>query len=124
MAELEQTNRPDPPITLSTNEQAKMTQRMIGLTRKPTVISVLGGPGSGKGTQCGRIAREHGVAHLSVRDVLRAEIARPDSPYAAIIEDNIRNGRVGPKEITVELLGNSIREIMENTAIDVFLLDG
>jgi hypothetical protein len=40
----------------------------------PRVIFVLGGPGSGKGTQCARIVRDYGFEHLSAGDLLRAEI--------------------------------------------------
>lgn len=40
---------------------------------KPTVIFVLGGPGAGKGTQCGKIVDAFGFKHLSAGDLLRAE---------------------------------------------------
>jgi len=32
---------------------------------KVTVIFVLGGPGAGKGTQCERLVKDYGFAHLS-----------------------------------------------------------
>ena len=31
----------------------------------PTVVFVLGGPGSGKGTQCARIVADYGFTHVS-----------------------------------------------------------
>lgn len=34
----------------------------------------LGGPGSGKGTQCSRVVEKFGYTHLSTGDLLRAEI--------------------------------------------------
>jgi adenylate kinase family enzyme len=34
-----------------------------------------GGPGTGKGTQCTRIAKEFNYSHLSTGDILRAEVA-------------------------------------------------
>ena len=37
------------------------------------VVFVLGGPGSGKGTQCGRIVSNYPWEHLSAGDLLRAE---------------------------------------------------
>jgi adenylate kinase family enzyme len=36
----------------------------------------IGGPGSGKGTQCSKIVEEFGFLHLSAGDLLRAEVAR------------------------------------------------
>ena len=48
-----------PPVTTSTG----------GLS----LVFVLGGPGSGKGTQCDRIKGEFGYTHLSTGDLLRAE---------------------------------------------------
>ena len=36
---------------------------------------VLGGPGSGKGTQCEKIVETFGFKHLSAGDLLRREIA-------------------------------------------------
>eukprot|EP00967_Tisochrysis_lutea_P102745 scaffold154794_cov18-Tisochrysis_lutea.AAC.1 len=39
------------------------------------VIFVLGGPGSGKGTQCGRLLEDFpDVAHFSAGDLLRAHV--------------------------------------------------
>ena len=35
----------------------------------------LGGPGSGKGTQCEKIVAKYGFTHLSSGDLLRAEVA-------------------------------------------------
>ncbi len=33
----------------------------------------MGGPGAGKGTQCGNLVKEFGFVHLSAGDLLRAE---------------------------------------------------
>ncbi|KAL5134322.1 UMP-CMP kinase 3 [Glycine soja] len=44
------------------------------LEKNPTVVFVLGGPGSGKGTQCANIVENFGYTHLSAGDLLRAEI--------------------------------------------------
>lgn len=55
------------------------------------VVFVLGGPGSGKGTQCGLIAAEEalGYAHLSAGDLLRAE-RNSESELADMINEFIR----------------------------------
>lgn len=55
------------------------------------VVFVLGGPGSGKGTQCELVAGEEtlGYAHLSAGDLLRAE-RNSGSKLAEMINDYIR----------------------------------
>lgn len=42
---------------------------------KVPIIWVLGGPGSGKGTQCDKIVEKYGFTHLSSGDLLRAEVS-------------------------------------------------
>jgi len=37
-------------------------------------FALIGGPGSGKGTQCARIVDTYGFTHLSAGDLLRNEI--------------------------------------------------
>ena len=45
----------------------------------PPIYFVMGGPGSGKGTQCVRLVERYGMTHLSAGDLLRevSEIAPP-----------------------------------------------
>ncbi|RVE50334.1 hypothetical protein evm_005000 [Chilo suppressalis] len=43
-------------------------------TSKKPIIWILGGPGSGKGTQCEKIIAKYGFTHLSTGDLLRAEV--------------------------------------------------
>ena len=38
------------------------------------VLFVLGGPGSGKGTQCEFLVKEYGFKHLSTADLLREAV--------------------------------------------------
>ena len=38
----------------------------------PTVYFIMGGPGSGKGTQCAQLVERYGMVHLSAGDLLRA----------------------------------------------------
>ncbi|KAF8448088.1 UMP-CMP kinase [Boletus edulis BED1] len=71
---------------------------------KVTVIYVLGGPGAGKGTQCGRLVEDFGFSHLSAGDLLRAEQNREGSQYGDQIRTCIRGGTIVPQEITIKLL--------------------
>ena len=38
--------------------------------------SIAGGPASGKGTQCAKLVEEFGYTHISVGDLMRAEISK------------------------------------------------
>lgn len=40
------------------------------------IIWVLGGPGSGKGTQCAKIVEKYNFSHFSTGDLLRAEVRK------------------------------------------------
>ncbi|KAG6391900.1 hypothetical protein SASPL_149664 [Salvia splendens] len=90
-----------------------------GARRKPFVTFVLGGPGSGKGTQCTRIVNTFGFTHLNVGDLLRKEIYS-DSENGSMILDTIKEGKIVSSEVTVKLIKNSI-EANENSRI---LVDG
>uniref|UniRef100_T1E8G0 Putative ump-cmp kinase family n=1 Tax=Anopheles aquasalis TaxID=42839 RepID=T1E8G0_ANOAQ len=91
---------------------------------KPKVVFVLGPPGSGKGTQCEKIVAKYGYTHLSAGDLLREERNREGSEYGALIEDNIKNGRIVPVEITCALLENAMNKTQEASGNDRFLIDG
>ena len=90
-----------------------------------SVIFVLGGPGAGKGTQCAYLVRDYGFTHLSAGDLLRAEQDRPDSEFGSMIKDYIRDGKIVPMEVTVQLLENAMTEdINEKNGNGRFLIDG
>lgn len=75
-----------------------------------TVIFVLGGPGSGKGTQCAYLVKDYGFVHLSAGDLLRAEQDRPGSQFGELIKRYIKEGNIVPMEVTVALLENAMTE--------------
>jgi len=87
---------------------------------KPGVIFVLGGPGSGKGTQCSKISQQYGYAHLSAGDLLRAERAAPGSRFGDLIQKHLKNGTLVPTSITCSLLERAMQESDTNN----FLIDG
>lgn len=80
---------------------------------KPLVAFVLGGPGSGKGTQCKLICDEFGFKHLSAGDLLRAERNSPKSQYGDMIERHIQEGRIVPVEVTCSLIEKAMVEHCE-----------
>jgi len=84
------------------------------------VVFVLGGPGAGKGTQCARISQKFGYAHLSAGDLLRAERKDPTSEHGELINGFIREGKIVPVEITLQLL----KKAMVGSGQRHFLIDG
>lgn len=74
------------------------------MEKGPTVIFMLGGPGSGKGTQC-ELFRDHfKFHHLSAGDLLRAERKKEGSENGALIQKYIDEGKIVPSQITIALL--------------------
>lgn len=89
--------------TTATTETAKTEapkQTTPKLDRK--VVFVLGGPGSGKGTQCDKLV-ELGMKHVSTGDLLRDE-QKKGTENSKLIESYIKDGKVVPGEITISLL--------------------
>ncbi|XP_057457022.1 UMP-CMP kinase isoform X2 [Lotus japonicus] len=85
----------------------------------PIITFVLGGPGSGKGTQCEKIVETFGFKHLSAGDLLRKEVLS-DTEYGSMILSTISEGRIVPSQVTVKLI---LRE-MESSDNHKFLIDG
>lgn len=79
---------------------------------------VLGGPGSGKGTQCELlIAQNPNIKFFSAGDLLRAERANKSSKQGALINDLISKGEFVPASITVNLLKNAIDSCPEGSKV-------
>eukprot|EP00288_Rhodomonas_lens_P000544 CAMPEP_0177718024 /NCGR_PEP_ID=MMETSP0484_2-20121128/15359_1 /TAXON_ID=354590 /ORGANISM="Rhodomonas lens, Strain RHODO" /LENGTH=255 /DNA_ID=CAMNT_0019230167 /DNA_START=318 /DNA_END=1085 /DNA_ORIENTATION=+ len=89
---------------------------------KPRVVFVLGGPGSGKGTHCGKMCEEYeGIMHLSAGDLLRAE-KQSGSKDGAMIDQYMKEGKIIPVQLTARLL---LRAIQSNSdRFHLFLVDG
>jgi len=89
-------------------------------TKKPTVIFVLGGPGSGKSTQSKFIVDKFGFVHLSAGELLRKEMNTNNSKYIQLIRQVIDDGKIVPAQITVDLL----KKAMEESPTKKFIIDG
>ncbi|KAJ3221237.1 hypothetical protein HK099_003668 [Clydaea vesicula] len=85
------------------------------------VVFVLGGPGSGKGTQCERLAKEFDYNHISCGDLLRAEVAT-DSDRAKFLQNLMKEGKIVPLDITLQLLKEAM--MMAPKKAKGFLIDG
>lgn len=87
----------------------------------PPVIFVLGGPGSGKGTQCARLEAEFGLKQVCVGDLLRRE-AEKDTELGRGVADTIREGGIVPGKVTMRLLRDTLAS--QGTACKGVLIDG
>ncbi|XP_048773176.2 adenylate kinase isoenzyme 5-like [Ostrea edulis] len=85
------------------------------------VVFVVGGPGSGKGTQCEKIVQKYGFTHLSTGDLLRAEV-KSGSPRGKNLVDIMEKGELVPMETVLELLRENIAA--KASASKGFLIDG
>ncbi|KAG2501792.1 hypothetical protein HYH03_000292 [Edaphochlamys debaryana] len=83
------------------------------------IVFVLGGPGSGKGTQCDKIKADFECVHLSAGDLLRAEVAS-GSEVGKKCEYLMREGRLVPVAVTLNLL----KKAMIESGGKFFLIDG
>lgn len=87
---------------------------------KQHIIFVLGGPGSGKGTQCEKIVEKYSFCHLSTGDLLRAEVAS-GSARAQEMNAIMEQGKLVSMDTILQL----VREAMEkNGDAKGFLIDG
>jgi len=84
------------------------------------VIFVVGGPGSGKGTNCTRLSEEFNLSHLSVGDLLRNE-ALKGSERGKLLDEYMKEGKIVPMEITLEVVRSAI---LEHQGKAGFLIDG
>ena len=90
-------------------------------TKRPKVLYVLGGPGSGKGTQCEQFIKAFKFKHLSAGELLREEIKR-GTPLGEEINGYVTQGLLVPGETAVNLLKSAMRE--RGWEKHVFIIDG
>lgn len=83
------------------------------------IISLLGGPGSGKGTASDKIKRDYNVGYMCAGELLRGA-AKEDSKEGHELAEMLKNGVIVPQEITIGLLR---KEILKGNH-DFYIIDG
>ncbi|KAK3026740.1 hypothetical protein RJ639_042193 [Escallonia herrerae] len=78
-----------------------------------------GAPGSGKDTQCSKLAATYGFCHLSAGELLEKE-AQSGSEYGALIKALKADGKLVPSEIVIKLL----QQAREENEVKKFLING
>ncbi len=87
---------------------------------KTKVITFLGAPGAGKGTQAKMLADKFGYRHVSTGDVLR-EAVRQGTPLGAKVKAVMEAGEL----VSDDLVSEIVRErVTAPDAARVFILDG
>jgi len=84
------------------------------------VVWIMGGPGAGKGSQCGLINGKYGYCHLSTGDLLREEVRKGTERWVRLY-DLMDKGKLVPDDEVIALLEEAMRNRPEAPG---FLLDG
>ncbi len=71
------------------------------------IAILLGSPGSGKGTQCKRLAEKYGFSHLATGDIFRAEI-KSKTAIGEKAQDYLKKGKLVPDAIVIEMVAGKI----------------
>jgi len=83
-------------------------------------VILLGGPGSGKGTQAERIVARFGMPHISTGEMLRAAVAQ-GTEMGLAAQKSMEAGTLVPDEVVIGVVRDRLAEA---DAQDGFLLDG
>merc|ERR1739838_499191 len=97
-----------------------LTEKMAAELQGKKIVFIVGGPGSGKGTQCDRIVAKYGYCHLSSGDLLRAEVASV-SERGQKLNEIMKTGGLVPLETVLAMIKD---KMMANADAKGFLIDG
>lgn len=86
------------------------------------IIFIVGGPGSGKGTQCERLVAKYHLTHLSSGDLLRDEV-KSGSTRGASLSAVMAAGELVPLEIVLDLIAEAMVNAVAKGSKG-FLIDG
>ena len=93
-----------------------------GAGGKPKVHFILGEPGSGKSTNCKRIAEAQGFRHISVGQLLRQEAAKPSSKYGESVNKFLDYDDIIQADVAIEMMAEEMKR--SDWANKTFLIDG
>lgn len=83
-------------------------------------LIILGGPGSGKGTQSKKLSQHFGIPWISTGDVLRAEIAA-DSPLGQQVSETLTKGELVSDQLMIAFVKERLQQ---SDAANGWILDG
>jgi len=102
-------------------------ERLDSIVRKckladTKIIFVVGGPGSGKGTQCDMLRQRFNLTHLSSGDLLRAEVDS-GSALGESLSATMASGRLVSMETVLDILEAAVMKALK-AGTKGFLIDG
>lgn len=89
--------------------------------RNSTVVFIVGGPGSGKGTQCEKIAKKYGYTHLSSGDLLREEV-KSGSHRGKELNEMMQKGILVSNQLVLDMIKDAMTSRLKQST--GFLIDG
>jgi UMP-CMP kinase len=114
-------NRPERPLGFLGEQLRLMSAQSSKETFK--CVFVLGGPGSGKGTQCDMLKKAFkNIAHFSAGDICR-DMAKQETEQGLYIRHLVQTGQLIPSDTMTSLIRQAMMQYHdpENTT---FILDG
>jgi adenylate kinase len=85
------------------------------------IIFIVGGPGSGKGTQCERIVKKYGYTHLSSGDLLREEV-KSGSDRGKQLNEMMQKGLLVSNQTVLDMIKDAMLKSISTSK--GFLIDG
>jgi len=89
---------------------------------QPLRVIIIGGPASGKGTQCEYIASKYGLVHLSTGEILREAVSKNKGTIGHIAKHYMDLGELVPDEVMIKIVGDRLKE--DDCQRNGWLLDG
>lgn len=86
----------------------------------PLQVMISGAPAAGKGTQCAMIVQKYGLVHISVGDLLRAEVAA-ETPAGKKAKAYMDAGDLVPNDVVVEMVKVSMCKKLQWSRSNVLL---
>ena len=99
---------------------ANVNKKVGDALSKACVVFVIGGPGSGKGTQCAKIKTEFNYNHMSTGDILRNVVKEKQGSAWQELEADMKEGKL----IDSETLMKFIKFSIQGSTNKKILLDG
>ncbi|KAM7087619.1 adenylate kinase isoenzyme 1 [Ciconia maguari] len=109
--------RSEPEALLCLDRGSMSTEKL----KHHKIIFVVGGPGSGKGTQCEKIVQKYGYTHLSTGDLLRAEVSS-GSERGKKLQAIMEKGELVPLDTVLDMLRDAM--VAKADVSKGFLIDG